>query len=104
MWIFRLELSETEKGRLDESDKILQEWNANEKKQFGKQLCRKAISGIVYVSQKTFREYSDGFAATPVSKNRMKDAKNFGKTTKIQDDYAIRGFNLVIFEEHGEKF
>ena len=104
IWIFRLELTECEKLRLDKAEQILEKWDATEKKFFNGQLCRKAISSIIYVAQKTFREYSDKFSTTHVSKNRMKDAKNFGKENKIYDEYSIRGFNLVIFEEHGVRF
>lgn len=117
IWCFHLDLTDSEFQKLVELDRAHDNWALGDEKDFSKitgrkQPARKAISGIAMVSKEDVLKYMTGFAAVERSKNRMADAKTYGKDENILFTCArisdpgtkykrrLRGFNLVIFEEH----
>lgn len=95
------------------SQQTLIRWNAAEMRDFtaltGRtEKSRKALSELVIVPEKAFKEFIRDFSANcPRSNNRMADAKGFQKTLLVSPlqggpsrSIRLRAFNTVIFEEH----
>lgn len=114
IWCFRLELTLKEYHALLKQNTILRDWPQDEERNFkaltGRDSsCRKALDGIYFCSVHIFHWYLKTFHQTPTtnSGNRMKDAKEFGKTHSLavwnpaeerMETYPLRGFNTVMFE------
>ena len=119
IWCFLLELSDQEYSRLTKLDTELDSWDFDNPRDFYKLTGRKepavkGISGILQTKHENVLKYLLEFTKFPKTKNRMKDAKSYGTdpTTKLfecsrlfSSDKVIRrvrGFNLVILEQHME--
>lgn len=118
IWPLLLDLSKQEYARLQDAHARLMEWPVTEKKDLSnltgrKEPVRKALDGLVQVPRTVFADYVQTFSQIPATKNRMKDAKAFAADTKLTDpctitgtpldgSFAVRAFNLVIFETHAD--
>lgn len=116
IWCFVLQVNDQEYVRLKTQDAALSLWDVSEKRNFSlltnrAESSRKALKGLYLAPINLVLEYIAGFAKVSPTANRMKDAKEYGKTAKkftvrrLTDeqqtlDYPLRGFNLVIFEQH----
>lgn len=126
IWCYLLQVNDAEMACLKIQDVALTEWGEKEKRDFSAltnraELARKALKGLYLASYESVLEYLSGFSKIIATGNRMKDAKEYGKTaikfvahrlnipedstegsTEVQTtlEYPLRGFNLVIFEQH----
>jgi len=119
IWCFLLELNDAELAKLKELDSALDDWELGTTRSFKdltgrEEEARKAIDGIATADGSDVIKYIQDFKnfSIPDQKNRMKEAKVYGKDETLlfncprlsngEEVYRrrLRGFNLVIFEEH----
>jgi hypothetical protein len=112
IWCFDLALNPNEYARVLAADAALKNWDPTQTRDFSaltgrSQPARKALAEIVSVSVADFTNHVQKFSLVPKSDNRMSDAKKFDQKLKVvaldgssERDFRVRGFNLVIFEEH----
>ncbi len=129
IWCFLLRLTDDEHHELTKLDKAHDDWQIGETRSFftltgREEPARKAIEGIATASTDAVMKYIEDFREfhIPGCDNRMKEAKVFGQDesrlftcSRLSAEKGtgtgtsagtwvrrLRGFNLVIFEEHIE--
>jgi 8-oxo-dGTP pyrophosphatase MutT (NUDIX family) len=118
IWCICLDLNDEEFKRITILDKNLDSWPIDELRMFPNRSepVRKALQALIMASKDDVIRYLSGFFEFPASQNRMKDAKSYGTREDIlftcyrlnDNDVTyrrrLRGFNLVIFENHKNYF
>ena len=122
IWNYVLILNDAEFENLKNLDIALDHWGADEMKDFREitdrtETSRKAVEAVCAVNKYDFLDYVAHFSVYGDRKNRMKDAKAYGNdentklftVTRISNadethSRRLRGFNLVIIEQHFDFF
>lgn len=122
IWNYLLILTDTEYEKLQTLDVALDNWDSEELKDFRtitgrSEASRKAVEAICVVDKNEFLEYVRNFENYGSKENRMKDAKAYGNDEntrlftvhRVSDSTQtftrrLRGFNLVIIEQHLSMF
>jgi hypothetical protein len=87
IWAFLLQVNDAEYARLQTQDTCLTAWPTSEKRDFSavtnrNELSRKALKNLFLAPVSDVVQLIGGFTQVPATSNRMKDAKEYGKTAK----------------------